>query len=193
MVLRDEPLVEVYPDPGPGPIGEDMRFNVNDNTFLPTFYINGAPALDYTIGPKLRAYSDNNQYSVSLIDTIYTCLYSTPAHRPDVAALKRAVSIGQITSMADPIQSEIDDPADFRYYPRVDLRPRPTFRKPNKGKRVKVGQPIAPSEQLNIITMRCSLIIIKTKRQCRKTIRGPPVRFPWCGTCEGTRDGKPAV
>lgn len=193
VTLREEPPDEVFPIPAAVPAGNPPG-TYKVNTFLPTFEIDSAPAVDYTTGPNLRAYSDNNQYSTVLIDLIYQCLYQNPSNRPDLPELKKRIGLGLKASMTSPKQSRIDDWEDFLYTPFVDENPRPGFRKPGeKRKRAATDEPIPARELLdpNKTLMMCSLIIPSTNKQCRNQFRGRLVMYPECGRCEGTRDGEP--
>ncbi|CZR55069.1 uncharacterized protein PAC_04955 [Phialocephala subalpina] len=77
ITLQDDP--PDHPD-GPQP-------------FLPPFQLNEGAPKGYTFAPNLRAYSDQNLYSVELVDLIYECMYQTPSDRPNLHDLKRRIRL----------------------------------------------------------------------------------------------------
>jgi hypothetical protein len=185
VTLQEEPFDEV--------LGSNPRCH-NVKPFMPAGTLNGAAAVDYTFAPNLRAYSDNGQYSVALIDLIFQCLYRDPGNRPDLMDLKRRAALGLEATFEDPLRlpSTVDNWNDFLHHPVNMNPPPPAARK--KIKRQRRAQAAnrqvqeGPSRtslyfQPGTREMRCQALI-KAGTQCKRTVRGPPEQNPRCKICK---------
>lgn len=180
VTLRDEPPDELYPPDAQG----NRRFRVTP--FLPPFTLDGGPAAGYTFGPNLRAYSNNSEFSESLTDLIYQCLYEDPRNRPTLEDLKTRIALASEAAFADPIQSVVDPWADFHFAPFVNLN-LPAAR---TGKRRRGADPAnrpAGTDPLEFFPrgtrMMICQCILPNGKQCRRTFRAQPLPFPRCGIC----------
>jgi hypothetical protein len=85
--------------------------------FMPNFLINGAPAPGLTYGIDLNAYTE--QYSKTLTDLIYQCLYQNPNHRISLADLKAKTVKGYASALT--AGSRLEDWANFLPIPAGNL------------------------------------------------------------------------
>lgn len=152
--------------------------NSPDSTqpFTPGHTIDGAPPRGATFGHHLHAFAA--QYSQTLTDLIYQCLYENPAHRPTLDVLKTKITEAynlalEEGAVIEPLPNFVEPPA---------LGPRMQGRKGNAA-----GNFHPPGT----VSMRCQAASANGA-QCNRTVRLPVgTPYPVCKQCK--RLGRRAI